>query len=220
MDVEDHFGIIIQDSEAERVRTVGDLVVLVQGRLSAARETSCATLPAFLKLRSALRDAFGDSTFRIRPRQRIAQRLTAPQRREMWKRLFTLLGSPPRGLRRPRFLQGILVASIVAVLSAAVSAAVSIDIRVLPLTLAVAVVFSLLLHIATLPFRTVPPPEWATFGEVTAKIVGVTAATKQLQLRSADEVLEELRPLIVNVLGVEDDEVVCSARFVEDLGVG
>ena len=28
MDVEDHFGISIQDSEAERLRSVGDLVAL------------------------------------------------------------------------------------------------------------------------------------------------------------------------------------------------
>ncbi len=220
MDVEDHFGITIQDSEAERARTVGDLVALIHCRLSAAQETCCPTLPAFLKLRSAVRDAIGDSTFRIRPRQRITQRLSASQRRELWKRLPALLGSPPRSLRRPQALRRILVASLVATLIIAVSAAAAIDTRILPLTLALAGLWILVLRIATVPFSTIPPREWVTFGEVAAKIVGVTAATKQLHLRSADDILAELRPLIVNVLGVDGDEVVSSARFVEDFGVG
>jgi len=55
---------------------------------------------------------------------------------------------------------------------------------------------------------------------MTAKLVGATVATKNLQLRTADNVLNELRPLIVDVLGVGADEVVPAARFVEDLGVG
>jgi hypothetical protein len=220
MDVEDHFGITIQDCEAERARTVGDLVALIDGRLSAARETYCPTLPAFLKLRSTVRDAIGDSTFRIRPRQHIAQRLAAPQRRELWKRLSALLGSPPRGLRRPRALRRILAASLVAILAISVIAAVVLDIRILPLTLALAGLCILVLHIATVPFRSMPPHEWVTFGDVAAKIVGVTTATKQLQLRTADDILAELRPLIVNALGVNGDEVVSGARLVEDLGLG
>ncbi len=35
-----------------------------------------------------------------------------------------------------------------------------------------------------------------------------------------DDVLCELRPLIAEVLGVNGDEIVASARFIEDLGVG
>ncbi len=220
MDVEDHFGITIQDSEAERIRTVGDLVALIHGRLAAAHESSCPTLRAFLRLRTTLRETIGDSTFRIRPRQPIAQRLTAPQRRALWKRLAALLGSPPRDLRRPRVLRRILAASLVAILAGAVMAAAAIDIRIMPLTLALAALCMLGLHIATVRFRTMPPREWETFGDVAAKIVGVTTATKRLQLRSVEDVLVELRPLIVKVLGVNGDEVVAGARFVEDLGLG
>ncbi|MGI9469873.1 MAG: acyl carrier protein, partial [Rubripirellula sp.] len=77
-----------------------------------------------------------------------------------------------------------------------------------------------LLHIVTVQFRTVPPAEWVTFGDITAKLVGVTFATKQLQLRTADDILCELRPLIVDVLGVDGEKVVPDARFVEELGGG
>jgi len=220
MDVEDHFGITIQNAEAEHVRTVADLVALIQGRISAAHEAYCPMLPAFLKLRTTVRDATGDKTFRIRPRQRIADRLSIPQRRQLWKRLSELLGSTPRGLRRPQLLRQILGTSVVALLGIALITAVAIDVRILPVTLAVAAFCIFLLHIVTVQFRTVPPAEWVTFGDITAKLVGVTFATKQLQLRTADDILCELRPLIVDVLGVDGEKVVPDARFVEELGGG
>ena len=220
MDVEDHFGITIQDAETEHVRTVADLVALIQGRISAANEVYCPSLPAFLKLRTTVRGAIGDEVFRIRPRQRIADRLSAPQRLQLWKRLPEMLGSPPRDLCRPLLLRQMLCALVVVLLGSALLVGVAIDIRSLPATIAIAGFCTFLLHIVTVPFRTVPPTEWVTFGDVTAKIVGVTSATKQRQPRSADDILCKLRPLIVDVLGVDGDEVVPGARFIEDLGVG
>lgn len=220
MDVEDHFGITIQNAESEHVRTVGDLVALIHDRVSIAHETYCPTLPAFLKLRTAVRNATADSTFRIRPRQRIAEQLTVQQRRELWKHLSELLGAPPRDLRRPKILRRILGTSIVALLGAALLAAIAIDMRIFPVTVALAAFCIFVLHIVTAPLRIVPPDEWVTFGDVAAKIVGVSSATKKLHLRTTDDILAELRPLIVDVLGVDGEEVVSGARFVEDLGVG
>ncbi|TWU44425.1 acyl carrier protein [Rubripirellula reticaptiva] len=220
MDVEDHFGITIQNAESEHIRTVGDLVALIHNRISMTQETYCPTLPAFLRLRTAVRNATADSTFRIRPRQRISDELTVQQRRDLWKRLSELLGAPPRDLRRPKILRGILGTSIAALLGTALIAAIAIDIRIFPVTLAIAIFCIFVLHMITAPFCIVPPDEWVTFGDVTAKLVGVTAATKQLHLGTSDDILDELRPLIVKILGVDGDEVVSNARFVEDLGVG
>jgi hypothetical protein len=76
-----------------------------------------------------------------------------------------------------------------------------------------------LLHLVTAPFRTVPPDDWTTFGEVTRKLMGVRVATKHLHLQSEDEILSELRPLLVWALGVDHATIVPSARFVEDLGL-
>ena len=219
MDVEDHFGITIQNAEAERVRSVGGLVSLVQDRISAAHKAYCPTLPAFLILRTTVRDLTGDCSLRIRPHHAVTDILAAPQRRELWRRLSVLLGSPPRELRRPRKLRAILTGSKFVLLLFALIAAIAIDIRTLPFTLALAAFAILCLHALTVPFRTVPPDHWMTFGDVTTRLVGATVATKNLQLRTADDVLNELRPLIVDVLGVDADEVVPAARFVEDLGI-
>lgn len=124
IEVEDHFGITLQDSSAERILTVGDLVELIHGRLMAAQDSYCPTLSTFLKLR------------------------------------------------------------------------------------------------ATVRFRVTPPSGWETFGDVTIKIIGTTMATKQLNLRTIEDVFDELRPIIVETLGVDISEVVLTARFIEDLDVG
>ena len=68
MEVEDHFGITIQESTAEGFRTVGDLVSLIHERLTNAQRTYCASLPAFLKLRATIRESSGNGSLRIRPR--------------------------------------------------------------------------------------------------------------------------------------------------------
>jgi acyl carrier protein len=214
------FGITLRDAEAGRVRAVSDLVALIQDRIAAAHEVRCPTLPAFLSLRAAVRDIKRECSLRIRPHHDVAAILTAPQRRELWKRLSVLLGSAPRELRRPPRLRAILASSVFALLLLAVIAALALDIRTLPLTLLLAALAIMFLHVSTVPFRTVPPDGWITFADVTARIVGATVATKHLQLRTADSVLDELRPIIVNVLGVDPNKVVPAARFVEDLGVG
>lgn len=220
MDVEEHFGITIQDAEAEQIRTVGQFVALLHDRVSAAHETPCPTLPAFLKLRTLLRDITGNDTFRMRPCQLIADRLNATYRRHLWGRLPELLGSPPHALRRPKTLRRILSISTIALLGIALYSAAAIDFSFAPLTLAIAAFGIFGLHIVTVSFRTFPPDDWVTFGDVTTKIVGTTSATKHLQLRTVDDILNELRPLIVQALGVDADEVFPNARFVEDLGVG
>jgi acyl carrier protein len=220
MEVEDHFGITIQDTTAERIRTVGDLVSLIHDRVSTAQRSYCPTLPAFLKLRASVRASSSDDSLRIRPRDKIAEILTPLQRRELWKRLENLLGTLPRQLRRPPALRNFLAASAVAMLFASVWIAAAIDFRVFPLTLAVAAIAIFCLHAFTVSFRVTPPQDWVTFGDVAVKIVGATMATKYLHLRSIDDIFVELRPIIVETLGVDQDEMVLSARFIEDLGVG
>ena len=220
MEVEDHFGITIQESTAEGIRTVGDLVSLIHERLTNAQRTYCASLPAFLKLRATVRESSENDSLRIRPHDKIVEVLTPRQRRDLWKRLANLLGTTPRQLRRPPALRNTLAATTLALLFLAFWTAASIELQIMPLTLAVAGVAIYCLNVFTSQFRVTPPQDWVTFGEVTRKIVGTTTATKQLNLRTFDDVFAELRPIIVETLGVEKGEVVLSARFIEDLNAG
>ena len=219
MDVEDHFGISIQDSEAGQVRTVGDLVSLVHARISTAQREYCPTLPAFLTLRKVTRAICGDETLRFRPRDAVANILNPRQRRELWTRLSDLLGTPPNSLRRPRLLRRLLAAISIGLLLLALISAIAINLEILPLTIVVAGCAIVCLHYLTIRFRYVPPDGWTTFGEITIRLVSVRAATKMVHLRTHDEILNELRPLLVNVLGVDATAIVPSARFIEDLGM-
>ncbi len=219
METEEHFGISIQTTEAEQVRTVGDLVAVIHERIIAAHQPRCVTLPAFLALRRLVREVTEDASQSVRPRSRVTAILDRRQRRRLWQRLSELLGSPPRELRRPSWLRGILLVSAIALLLMALGVAFAVDIQILPATIAVAAISIVVLHFVTVPSRLEPPTGWKTFGDITNKIAGRTVATKMLHLQTRDDVLAELRPLLVDVLGIDATEVTATARFVEDLGM-
>lgn len=220
MDVEDHFGISIRNAEAELVRTVGDLVTLIQSRIEAAHLARCPTLSAFLRLRSLVREVAADDHMRVLTKTRISDVLTSSQVRVLWKHLDKVLGTSPPRLRRPLILRKLLAGSVIVAIVAAVLSAGLIDFAILPLTLLLAALTALALHVLTLPFRTHPPDNLSTFGAVAKRIAGTQVATERLHLRSFDAILDELRPLVVDNLGVDPSEVIASACFIEDLGMG
>ncbi|MHB9081552.1 MAG: phosphopantetheine-binding protein [Pirellulaceae bacterium] len=219
MDVEDHFGITIKDSEAEQIRTVGDLVALIRSRIEAATTQACPMMLAFLMLRQVVRDIVNDEAFRMRPRDRLATLLSPHHRRQLWHRLPDILGTLPRSLRRPQLLRMILVSSSILLLLAATAFAAS-DWHILPLTLFLAIALIFLLWFATAPYCTMPPTGWVTMGDIAHRIVGTTVATTNLVLDDDEAVLRELRPIIIDTLGVDATEIVTTARFIEDLGMG
>ena len=106
-----------------------------------------------------------------------------------------------------------------ALLCAVVTAA-NVKLEILPLALAFAVLFTFVLHLLSAPFRITPPDELSTFGALARRVAGVSVATKQLHLGSTDAVLNKLRPIVVDTLGVDRSAVVLTARFIEDLGMG
>lgn len=219
MDVEDHFGISIQTSEAERIRTVGDLVALIQSRIEAAHLATCPTLASFLRLRSSVREIAADDRLRIRTGTRVVDVLNQFQRKRLWKQLDDFLGSAPPNLRRPPLLRKLVASIVFLTFATAVALAAVVEWAILPLTLAVAAILTLFLHLTTVPFRHHPPDALSTFGAIAQRIAGVAVATKQLHLANNDAILNELRPIVVDDLGVDAAEVVLNARFIEDLGM-
>ncbi len=63
------------------------------------------------------------------------------------------------------------------------------------------------------------PPGWQTFGEITTQLIGLFTLTKQTQLQTPDEILAELRPLLVDVIGCKPELVTMHAHLVQDLGL-
>ena len=59
----------------------------------------------------------------------------------------------------------------------------------------------------------------ATFGEMTRHLSGTIVATRNLHLRTDDLILEKLRPIFSDILNIKPNEIVLSARLIEDLRV-
>jgi hypothetical protein len=114
----------------------------------------------------------------------------------------------------------VLLALVFAAIVLAVIVAAATDCENLPFTLFFAAVVTLILHLATARYRIYPPETLTTFGAIARRMTAITAATKQLQLGSDHAILDELRPIVLDTLGVDGLEVVLTARFIEDFGMG
>jgi len=222
MAVEDHFGVRFSDTQAEKIRTVGDLVELCRQRIEAALSGRCYSLPCFLALRTATRDVLGDPTLRIRPATTVVDVLSPSARQALWERLESILGSAPDGLRRPRGLQrALLGATATTTLACAVAlyGLAGFSFSLIGIVFVVGVVTAILLQMVTESWCILPPKGYATFAEITQRVVGRYAAVRPRVAADPSAILAELRPIIAEQLGIREDIIVPEANFVYDLGM-
>ena len=94
MAVEEAFQIAIPDEDAGQMRTPGDVVTYVFGRVGSERGHGCAEQRAFYRLRRASMKVFGQSREAIRPATRWDAVLPRRQRRHNWRLLHKATGTP------------------------------------------------------------------------------------------------------------------------------
>lgn len=218
MKVEGHFGIVIRDDEAVEMSTVGDLVACIQSRIEATTSVPFLSMKCFFSLRRLIRDTTGDTGFRMRPAESVADRLSTSELVLLWKQLAETLGHS-RNLRRPKELRAMLLVAGLSTGVIAFAVAAEFNLPSIPLVLLLMAIVAFGLDRSTRSLRTEPPTGWETFGEITKKWAGSLGATKNLELVSEDSVFRELRPIIGDVLGVDDWRISRTSRFVEDLGI-
>ena len=199
---------------------MGDLVQVVHARIAAAQNARFPSLAAFRALRVLVCEVTGNSNFKLRPRDRVDELLDARQREDLWKLLPRLLGASPRSLRRSEALCVLLVFGAIVILVSTLLVAAAADLILMPIALTGGLVACACLELLTRQFRICPPRGWRTFGDITRRIVGATVATKRLHLSTQQDVLDELRPIIVDCFGVDADEVRLESRFLEDYDLG
>lgn len=217
MEIEKEFGITIPDSAMGEIRTVGDLVDLCLARIHASKTTGCPALSCFRSLRSVVREVKGDPDFKIRPRDEIDHCLSESERKRLWRRLPELLKSAPRELRRPPWLRKTLVL-IVLGFPILLMACFPWDIEILTLIGLATIALGIILHKSTIGFRTQTPAGYQTFGDITKLMMGLTIATNPPAETDYDSVFAIVKRIIIEELGVDEDEVVPTARFIQDLG--
>lgn len=216
MEIEEEFGITIPDSVYSELRTVGDLVDFCFERIHASKTVSCPSLTSFLSLRRLVRDVSKDPELRIRPRDNIEDCLPESDRKQFWLRLPELLKTTPPALRRPPWLRKILV-FIVLGFGAFLMSFPLWHIEILILILCTTMALGIILHWSTLGFRKRTPDGYETFGEITKRMVGLTIATNPPTDQEYDSIFAIVKRIIIDVLGVDDAEVIPTARFIEDL---
>ena len=222
LEVERRFDLTLLPEDWAELHTVGELVALIRARLRRAGEAGL-TLRAFLQLRELLRDVTGDDAFRARPSERLVDRLSPSQRRALWKRLPALFGGTP-----PPLALGPLGCGAGLALGGAAVGAVLISVlpthwadgsvRFIPAVVAGAALGGVGLVLIQDRLQTRPPRGYRTVGELARRLAGRGASADPRGDPGEAAVLEELRAILTRELGVDADEVVPAARFVEDLG--
>lgn len=218
MAIEDRFGITIPDSVSSEIRTVDDLVGFCLDRIHAADSVYCPSLSSFLSLRCLVREIRNDPDLRLRPRDNVETVLEESDRKRLWQQLPELLKSHPRELRRPAWLRKTLVVVVLG-FPIVLMAVLPWHIEILTLIWCATIAWGMLLHWLTINLRTRTPDGYTTFGEITKRIVGVTVATNPPAETDYDTVFSIIKEIVIDQLGVDDDEVVPTARFIQDLGL-
>jgi len=223
MEVEDRFGVRLPDAECSRIRTVADLAALVVSRLPRCG-AYCPTARAFLDLRRLLVVHASIDRNRIRPKARLDWLFPHGLWRT-WRRLRLHEPVIPPLIASPMTDQLMVWASGVLLLLWFTSSAA------LAATQPVAI--ALMIPLATLAvgiwaFRKVGdhlrrrlPAGIETVGDLASEIapVEVASGTAGQQLLLQQRVLEEVRRLTAEQLGLPLEQVRPDSDFVNDLEI-
>lgn len=222
MKVEQAFGISIANTEAERMYTVGQMHDLVWSKVQHMPSLRCNSQHVFYRLRQTLADRFDIPQASLKLNTSLNESFPRDNRREKYGVLGDLMELDLPGLRlphRPRFFLNLFGG--VAIGGTLVAAIVSyfLDgpfwVYFLPVA---GIILTIQVSKALDPMRTEIHPN--ALGEFTEEVVSLNI--KHLSQKNGlnrREVEEIINRVIVNKIGVDEVEVVPSARFTDDLGV-
>jgi acyl carrier protein len=228
MEMEETFGIVIEDLDAEKIGTVGQAYRYILGRVELRTVAPCPSAALFYRLRRDLMGLLGADRLAIRPLSRIDDFLPVVNRRAAWTGLGNGLGvGLPRLVLAPwqRWLaldiglacgMACLVAGLIfeGVLPPAVAPAVGVLCLISAASsFAALLVFSRFASTIPEGCETIRGTVLATLGRQPGPAEGVAKTW------SPEEVWATLRELISEQLGVPRDQVTEEKHFVYDLGM-
>lgn len=122
MAVEENFAIVIEDADAEKMRTPRDLIAHIVSKVGCVDRTHCATQRAFNKLRLALMRHCGLNRTQIRPQAPMIGLLPFKKRREILRQILDETGiAADTEMIRPKWLVALII--IFSLVAAAATAA-------------------------------------------------------------------------------------------------
>lgn len=230
---EEEFNITIEDSEAERVRTVGDFYQLILTKLDVWPD--CQTSKAFFQTRRALVEALGVPRRSIRPGTELEELFPLEERSRLWNEVAGCMPLHFPQLKharfwRSRFIMASMVLASIVVVTCWIEADRAWDLgEGLGSVVAATVVWVVLLTIIDrllvrwTPFLRHEIPA-GDAGELARVVMGMnpsvfTSTPENDKPQTEDMVWARLVEIFCDQLQIEPQEVIPRARIAEDLGV-
>ncbi|HWT65041.1 MAG TPA: hypothetical protein VN151_02920 [Terracidiphilus sp.] len=231
---EDEFSIVLEDEETAATRTVREFYELVLSKLDTT--PGCASSQAFYRTRRALIECLGISRRSVRPGTRLEAILPVERRSSIWEQIesaatLTLPRLQYTTTWKGRFLwAGLFTASAMVILGvfAAIwfgagitGSVVSFGVCAVLWVVIFGVTDAALLKRASF-LRTELP--CSTVGDLSLMVLTLNqprfdAAAEKHQKLTREDVWLRVVHIIADQQGLDPDEIVPDARFVEDLGV-
>jgi hypothetical protein len=127
LQVESQFGIVVRDSDAEEIHTMGDLYNFVLTKVGQRPQHVCISSATFYRLRRALGNLFGVPRGNVRTTSRLEDLIPIQDRKKHWQRLCAVIsGESLSSPRRPKWLtRSLAIAWIASFMTAVALGAVS-----------------------------------------------------------------------------------------------
>ncbi len=219
MAVEDGFKIHIEDAEASRASTAGDLYELVMSKVRSGGTRRCLTSAAFYRTRRGICEALGVDRREIRPSTELKPMLPEGSRRERWHAVQNVIG-----LKLPPLGYGETVGDF-AVAGLFLGMGVSVSVHAgFAAILASAVVGSILgltaLRFAP-GFAVVLPNGEVTVGDLARDVLALNHAQFAADAGGWNDrdVWETLCRILAHQTGIEPSEIGREDRILDDLGI-
>jgi acyl carrier protein len=222
MAIEEQFGISIPDQDAEKILTVGqchDYIVSQLAEHSSPAGAGCLSSTVFYRLRRGLMQECSVARTAIRPTESLTDLVPLQNRRRTWQRLAAAVSLQLPALRRPAWLETILV--MLAIVGGITFLVSSVQENWAGMGIGAAgVLLSVAFWQISAPLAVCIPITCQTVRSAVITIMG----TNMVQLRAAQanwnrqDTWSVLVALIVRQLNVRPEEVRPETNFVRDLG--
>jgi hypothetical protein len=218
--VEEGFQIHIEDEEAGRASTFGDLHELVRSKLRGGASNRCFTSAAFYRTRRAIVELLSISRREIRPSTELGALFNVNSRRNTWGRMQEVMGlkMPPLG-----YSSSTVTTFAVGGLILGTGAAACIHARVAGVALAAFIGLTMGgTALRLLPgFAVAFPNREETVGDLARDVLALNQAQFATEFDGWNdrEVWETLCRIIVNQTGVDRQLIKRDALIVDHLGI-
>ncbi|MCC6661477.1 MAG: hypothetical protein IT437_11390 [Phycisphaerales bacterium] len=221
MEVEDHFKVTLPDSECSLVRTVADLAGLVISKLP--RESGkCPTATRFFQVRDHVLETAGLPPRALRPKTKLEVVFPRRRRRAMWAMLRGRDPIIPRLVASPAVDQAFLWLSGVGLfawlLASAATWGAAGGVAAVLMGMVALIAGGSLTAFAYSRLAVCFPEGCVTVGDLVRQTLPPQIPTERGRRLAAEQaVLQKVREIIAEQLGLKLDEVRPESRFIEDL---